>query len=182
MCMDALECLTTRRSCRAFTDQMPPRDVIARICEVGTYAPTGHGKQSPLIVAVTNRAMRDRLSRLNARIWSSLSPNHPAEGFDPFYGAPVVLVVLADADVTTHFEDGCAVVTTLLNAAHACGLAACWVHRARQEFEGDEGRRLLADLGVEGNYVGIDHVVLGYPAKPLPPALPRKADYVRWVG
>ena len=168
--MDALECLTTRRSCRAFTDQMPPRELIARICETGTYAPTGHGKQSPLIVAITNRDLRDRLSRMNARIWSSLSPNHPAEGFDPFYGAPVVLLVLADSAVTT-----------LLNAAHACGLGSCWIHRARQEFESPAGRQMLRDLGIGDNYVGIDHVVLGYPAKPLPPALPRKADYVRWA-
>lgn len=179
--MDALECLITRRSCRAFTDQMPPRDLIARICEVGTYAPTGHGKQSPLIVAITNREVRDQLSRMNARIWNSLSPKHPAEGFDPFYGAPVVLLVLSKEEITTHFEDGCAVITTLLNAAHACGLASCWVHRARQEFESEEGRALLRSLGVEEGYVGIDHVVLGYPAKPLPPAMKRKEDYVRWA-
>lgn len=179
--MEAIECLTTRRSCRAFLSDMPPRELIARVCEAGTYAPTGHGKQSPLIVAVTNPRLRDRLSRMNARIWSALSPKHPAEGFDPFYGAPVVLLVLADADVTTHFEDGCAVVTTLLNAAHACGLASCWIHRARQEFESPEGQAILRELGIEGRYVGIDHVVLGYPAKPLPPAQQRKPDYVRWA-
>lgn len=160
---------------------MPPRELIERICIAGTYAPTGHGKQSPLIVAVTNPDLRNRLSRMNAHIWSTLSPNHPAEGFDPFYGAPVVLLVLADADITTHFEDGCAVVTTLLNAAHACGLASCWIHRARQEFDSPEGKAILNDLGIAGHYVGIDHVVLGYPAKPLPPATKRKADYIRWV-
>lgn len=179
--MEALECIKTRRSCRSFSERMPSRELIERICEAGTYAPTGHGKQSPLILAVTNREMRDRLSRMNAQIWSTLSPNHPAEGFDPFYGAPVVLVVLADADITTHFEDGCSVVTTLLNAAHACGLASCWIHRARQEFESPEGKAILHDLGIEGHYVGIDHVVLGYPAKPLPAAMKRKEDYVRWV-
>lgn len=178
--MDALECMKTRRSCRAYSDRIPSRDVLERVCEAGTYAPTGHGKQSPLIVAVTNRAMRDRLSAMNARIMSRIHPL--PDGFDPFYGAPVVLLVLADADVVTHMYDGCSVITNLLNAAHACGLASCWIHRAKEEFEDPEGRALLHELGIEGNYVGVDHVVLGYPAKEQPTAAaPRKADYVRWV-
>lgn len=178
--MDALECMKTRRSCRAYSDRMPSRDVLERVCEAGTFAPTGHGKQSPLIVAVTNRAMRDRLSAMNARIMSRIHPL--PDGFDPFYGAPVVLLVLADADVVTHMYDGCSVITNLLNAAHACGLASCWIHRAKEEFEDPEGRALLHELGIEGNYVGVDHVVLGYPAKEQPTAAaPRKADYVRWV-
>lgn len=177
--MDALECITTRRSCRAYNDRMPSREVLERICEAGTYAPTGHGKQSPLIVAITDRAVRDRLSALNARI---MSQAHPLpDGFDPFYGAPVVLWVLADSRVPTYMYDGCSVVTTLLDAAHACGLASCWIHRAKEESESDEGRALLRELGVDDCYIGVDHVVLGYPAATLPPAAPRKTDYVRWV-
>ena len=174
--MEAIECLTTRRSCRAYTEQMPPRELIERVCLAGTYAPTGRGKQSPLIVAVTDREVRDRLSRLNAQIMCG------ADGPDPFYGAPVVLLVLADSTVPTHIYDGCSVIANLLNAAQACGLASCWIHRAKEECESDEGRALLRELGIGDNYVGIDHVVLGYPAKELPPAAPRKADYVRWVG
>ncbi|MBR1785170.1 MAG: nitroreductase family protein [Bacteroidales bacterium] len=179
--MEATECLMSRRSCRSFSPEMPPRKVIERVCEIGTYAPTGHGKQSPLIVAVTNRELRDRLSRMNAEVWHSLSPRRPAEGFDPFYGAPVVLLVLADPEITTHLEDGCSVITTLLNAAQACGLASCWVHRARQEFESPEGKEILRQLGIDERYVGIDHVALGFPAGPMPRTLPRKPDYVRWA-
>ena len=177
--MEAFECMKTRRSCRAYSDRVPSREVLERICEAGTYAPTGHGKQSPLIVAVTNREVRNRLSALNAKVMSKIHPI--PDGFDPFYGAPVVLLVLADADVVTHMYDGCSVIANLLNAAHACGVASCWIHRAKEEFESDEGRALLRELGIEGNYVGVDHVILGYPAKELPSAAPRKADYVRWV-
>ncbi|MBQ8703895.1 MAG: nitroreductase [Bacteroidales bacterium] len=177
--MEALECMKTRRSCRAYSDRMPSREVLERICEAGTYAPSGHGKQSPLIVAVTNRAMRDRLSALNADI---MRRTHPLpEGFDPFYGAPVVLLVLADSRVVTHMYDGCAVVTNLLNAAHACGLASCWVHRAKEEGESEEGRALLREWGIGDEYVGVDHVILGYPAATPSTVAPRKADYVRWV-
>lgn len=182
--MEAIECLTTRRSCRAFTDRMPAREVLERICQAGTYAPTGHGKQSPLIVVITDKKLRDRLSAMNARIWNELTVKRggmPKGDIDPFYGAPVVLLVLADADVTTHMYDGCSVIANLLNAAHAYGLASCWIHRAKEEFESEEGKAILRELGIEGNYVGVDHVVLGYPAKELPPALPRKQDYIRWA-
>ena len=171
--MDALECMLMRRSCREFSDRMPAREVIESVCRAGTYAPTGRGKQSPLILAVTNRTLRDRLMAMNARIMGVDT--------DPFYGAPVVLVVLADRQVPTYRYDGPSVLCQLANAAHAAGLASCWIHRAKEEFESDEGRALLKELGVEGDYEGIGHIVLGYPSKELPAAAPRKADYVRWV-
>ena len=174
--MEALECMKTRRSCRAFAPTMPSREMLAQVCEAGTYAPTGHGKQSPLIVAVTRRDVRDRLMRLNAQVMSRLHPL--PEGFDPFYGAPVVLLVLADRNIVTAPYDGCAVVTNLLNAAHAVGLASCWVHRAKEEFESEDGKEILKKLGIEGNYEGIGNLILGYAAKPAGQAAPRKADYI----
>ena len=180
----ALENMRQRRSCRAFLPDMPPRELIATVCEAGTWAPTGHGKQSPLIVAVTNRILRDRLSAMNAKIWNALKVQRgekPLEGFDPFYGAPVVLLVLADRSVPTYLYDGCAVLTNLANAAEAVGLASCWIHRAKEEFDSEEGKTILKELGIEGDYEGIDHLILGYPAKPIPSPLPRKSDYVRFV-
>ena len=177
--------MKTRRSCRAFSSQMPERELIEKVCEAGTWAPTGHGKQSPIIVAITNKTLRDRLSAMNGRIWSALKVQRgetPAlEGFDPFYGAPVVLLVLADRRVPTYLYDGCAVLTNLANATEAVGLASCWIHRAKEEFNSEEGKQILKELGIEGDYEGIDHLVLGYPAKNIPSPLPRKADYIRWV-
>ncbi len=176
--------MKARRSCRAFSSELPARELIERICEAGTWAPTGHGKQSPLILAVTRRELRDRLSAMNARIWNQQKKQrgeNVTEGFDPFYGAPAVLVVLADRTVPTYLYDGCAVLTNLANAAQAVGLASCWIHRAKEEFDSEEGKAILRDLGIEGDYEGIDHLVLGYPAKEIPSPLPRKADYVRWA-
>lgn len=176
--------MKARRSCRAFSSQMPERALIEKVCEAGTWAPTGHGKQSPIIVAITRKNLRDKLSEMNARIWNELTVQRggtPHEGIDPFYGAPVVLLVLADRKVPTYLYDGCAVLTNLANAAEAVGLASCWIHRAKEEFDSEEGKTLLRKLGIEGDYEGIDHLVLGYPAKSIPSPLPRKADYVRFV-
>ncbi|MBR3372514.1 MAG: nitroreductase [Bacteroidaceae bacterium] len=167
---EILDNMKARRSCRAFTSQMPPRDMVAAVCEAGTYAPTGHGKQSPIILAVTDKTLRDRLSRMNAAIMGT-------EG-DPFYGAPVVLVVLADRTVPTAHYDGCSVMCQLVNAAQAVGLASCWIHRAKEEFESEEGKTILKKLGIEGDYEGIGNLVLGYAAKPAANAAPRKADYI----
>lgn len=176
--------MKARRSCRAFSSQMPERALIEKVCEAGTWAPTGHGKQSPIIVAITRKDLRDKLSEMNARIWNELTVQRggtPHEGIDPFYGAPVVLLVLADRKVPTYLYDGCAVLTNLANAAEAVGLASCWIHRAKEEFDSEEGKALLHELGIEGDYEGIDHLVLGYPAKSIPSPLPRKTEYVRWA-
>ena len=184
MNQSALDNMKARRSCRAFLPDMPERALIEKICEAGTWAPTGHGKQSPLIVAITNRELRDRLSAMNLRIWNELKVQRgevPNKDFDPFYGAPVVLVVLADRNIRTYLYDGCAVITNMANAAEAVGLGSCWIHRAKEEFDSEEGKQILRELGIEGNYEGIDHLVLGLPAKPAATPLPRKADYIHWV-
>lgn len=166
--------LITRRSVRGYKpDEMPAKELLDEVLEAGMYAPTGMGMQSPRIVAVTDKATRDRLSRLNAAVLGTHS--------DPFYGAPVVLVVLADRSRPTYLYDGSLVMGNLMNAAHAVGLGSCWIHRAKEVFDSPEGKELLRSWGIEGNYEGIGHCVLGYPAAPLPAAKPRKANYVTWV-
>ena len=156
---EVLEALRDRRSVRAYTDEMPPRELIDQVVEAGTWAPSGMNLQGPIIVAVTNRELRDRLSRMNAEVMGS------PEGKDPFYGAPVVLVVLAPRDQANRVYDGSLVMGNLMLAAHALGLGSCWIHRARQEFDSEEGKAILAELGVEGDYEGIGHCILGYPAE-----------------
>ncbi len=162
-----------RRSTKAFAEKPVPEEVIRRICEVGTYAATGRGRQSPIILAVTNKELRDRLSKMNAEIMGATG--------DPFYGAPVVLVVLADKNVNTRVYDGSLVMGNLMLAAEAEGIGSCWIHRAREEFESEEGKEILRELGVEGDYEGIGHCVLGYPVAPPKPAAPRKENYVVYV-
>lgn len=131
-----IENMKTRRSVRAFDpDRMPERSLIEAVAEAGTYAPTGRGAQSPLIVAVTSKAVRDRLSELNAAVMGTEA--------DPFYGAPVVLVVLADRTRPTYLYDGSLVMGNLMNAAHALGLGSCWIHRAREVFDSEEGKAML---------------------------------------
>ncbi|MBR3698257.1 MAG: nitroreductase [Bacteroidales bacterium] len=169
--------LLTRRSVRSYTDEVPPMEVIEEICKAGTYAPTGMNRQAPIIIAVTNREVRDRLSKLNASVFG------PDNDSDPFYGAPVVLVVLADTTAApTWKEDGSLVMGNLLNACHAKGLGSCWIHRAKEVFEMEEGKAILRDLGIDDTkYVGIGNCILGYTAGDYPEARPRKENYVYWI-
>ena len=170
---NALEVLKNRRAIRAYQDKMPEKELIAQIVEAGTYAPTGMGRQSPIIVAVTNREIRNRLSQLNASIVGNDS--------DPFYGAPVVLVVLADKQCPTYLYDGTLVMGNLMNAAHAVDLGSCWIHRAKEVFETPEGKALLKEWSIEGEYEGIGNCIIGYSAQEASQPKPRKPDYVRYI-
>ena len=165
--------MKTRRSIRKYKPDMIPEDVLNRIIEAGTYAATGMGKQSPIIIAVTNKEIRDKFSKMNAEIMGV--------DFDPFYGAPVVLIVLADKARPTYVYDGSLVMGNLMLAAHAEGIGSCWIHRAKEEFESAEGKAFLKSLGIEGDYEGIGHCVLGYTDGEEPKAMPRKENYVYCV-
>ena len=166
----AIQNMLTRRSIRKYRPDPVPEQLLEQIAEAGEYAASGMGRQSPVIIAVTDKAVRDELSAINARITGR-------EG-DPFYGAPAVLVVLADRSVPTHVYDGSLVMGNLMNAAHALGLGSCWIHRAKETFETEEGKALLKKLGIEGDYEGIGNCIVGYADEQREPK-PRKSDYVR---
>lgn len=171
---EVMQNMITRRSIRDYKSDMVPKDVIDRIVEAGTYAATGMGKQSPIIIAVTNKELRDKLSKKNAEIMG-----HP--DMDPFYGAPVVLIVLANKERLTYLYDGSLVMGNLMLAAHDEGLGSCWIHRAKEEFESPFGKEILKSLGIEGDYEGIGHCVVGYANGEEPKAAPRKTDYVHYI-
>lgn len=166
--MDALEMLKTRRSCRSFDGRGISEDDLNTILEAGMYAPTGMGRQAPIMVAVTDKETVKQLSKMNAAIMGTDS--------DPFYGAATVIIVLADKNIRTYLYDGSLVMGNLMNAAEALGIQSCWIHRAKEEFESEEGKALLKKWGIEGDYEGIGHCVLGYGEKV--PAKPRKDNYI----
>jgi len=170
---EVLTKMQTRRSIRKYKPDMIPKEILEQIVTAGTYAATGRNLQSPIILAITNKEIRDKLSKLNADIMGASN--------DPFYGAPVVLVVLADKSCGTYVYDGSLVMGSLMLAAHELGVGSCWIHRAKEEFERPEGKALLAELGIEGDYEGIGHCILGYPDGDYPEARPRKENWVYWA-
>lgn len=172
---ETLEIIKERRSVRGYKADMVPKDVLDKIIEAGTYAATGMGRQSPIIISVSNRELRDKLSAMNAKIMGK------EEGFDPFYGAPNVLIVLADKTMPTYLYDGSLVMGNLMLAAADLGVDSCWIHRAKEEFESEEGKAILKELGITGDYEGIGHCVLGYAANEVPEAAPRKDNYVYYA-
>lgn len=168
---DMIKLMMKRRSCRNFKSDMLPDDVIQQICEAGTYAPTGMNRQSPIIIAVKDKALRDKLSVMNAGFMGKTD-------FDPFYNAPVILIVLADKNVPTYLYDGSLVMQNLMLAAESLDIGSIWIHRAKEEFASEEGKAILKELGIEGDYEGIGHCAIGYMASEPNPAPPRKENYI----
>lgn len=167
---EVLKCLKERRSVRKYRSEQIKDSELEQILEAGTYAPTGMGMQSPIMVAVQDPEMIAKLSKMNAAVMGVTS--------DPFYGAPTVIVVLADRSRGTYVEDGSLVMGNLMNAAYSIGVDSCWIHRAKEEFESEEGKALLKKWGIKGDYVGIGHCVLGYAKDAPAPAKPRKENYI----
>ena len=170
-----IEAMKSRRSCRKFKPDPVPRELVEQIAEAGLWAASGMGKQAVKVIVVTDKALRDRLADQNRRIggWP--------EGFDPFYGAPVVLAVVANKEAFTAVYDGSLVLGNLMLAAHSLGVDSIWIHRAKEEFESEEGKALFKQLGIEGDWEGIGHCALGYAAAPLPSGAPRKPGRIVWA-
>lgn len=166
----ALENIYTRTSCKNYKSDKVDEALIDEVIKAGVSSATGKNAQSPIIIKITNKKVRDELANLNASIMGR-------DGIDPFYNAPVVLVVLAKKDVFTHVYDGSIVMANMMLAAHALGLGSCWIHRAKEEFETEYGKKLLKDLGINEEYEGIGNLVLGYEEVKSNPK-PRKENWV----
>ena len=169
---NAVSDIMNRRSIRKYKPEQISREELDTVLQAGICAPTGMNRQSPLVIAVQNKEVRDRLSRMNAAVLGTDS--------DPFYGAPTVVVVLADANSPHAVQDGSLVMGNMLNAAKAIGLGSCWVNRAKEVFDSAEGKSLLAQWGVEGDVIGVGNCILGYPDE-NPAIKPRKPDYIRYI-
>lgn len=166
-----LQTIKDRRSVKKYLPKQVEEEKLKVILEAGTYAANGMGKQSPVMVVVQDQETREQLRRMNAGVMGRTD-------IDPFYGAPTVVVVLADKSCGTCVEDGSLVIGNLMLAARSVGVDSCWIHRAREEFESEEGKALLKKWGIEGDYIGVGHCILGYGDGAYPVAKPRKESYV----
>ena len=170
-----IEAIKERRSIRGFKPDMPKKEDLEQIVEAGLYAANGRGKQATISIVVTNKKLRDKIAKINCKIggWN--------EDFDPFHGAPAIIIVLADKNWSTHVYDGSLVMGNMMLAAHSLGLGSIWIHRAKEEFEMEEWKSLLNGLGIEGEWEGIGHCAIGYPEGEIPQAAPRNEGRVFWI-
>ena len=169
---EVLKCIATRRSIKGYSDRMPSKEDIDLVIKAGLEAASGLNKQAPIIVAVTNKEVRDRLEEVNGRLYNKSGT---------FYGAPVVLVVLAKKEAHTYVYDGSCTLANMMLAAHSLGLGACWIHRAKPTFEMPEWQEWLKEIGITEEVEGIGHLVLGYPAGEYPKEKPRREGRVFYV-
>lgn len=171
---EIIKALKERRSIRSYKPEQITDDELRTVLDAGTWAPTAKGLQDPWIVAVQNPALLKRISRMNAAVWGR-------DDIDPFYGAPTFVLVFGSADWVNAVPDGSLVLGNMMNAAHAIGLGSCWINREHEMFATDEGKALMAELGLPDGLIGIGALALGYPAAPPREPKPRKENYYRIV-
>lgn len=168
---ETIQTLVDRKSCKRYLPRQVEEAALQEILLAGTHAANGMGRQSPKIIVLQKPEDIASLERLNAEIIGNPDAH-------PFYGAPTVCVVLARADVSTAVEDGSLVIGNMMAAAYSLGIGSCWIHRAREEFRTDAGKALLRQWGIEGDYIGVGHCILGYADGSLHAPVARKSDYV----
>ena len=168
---ETLKVLKERRSIRRYKAEQIKNEELNAILEAGTWAPTGMGKQSPVMVVVQDRETIAYMSKLNAEIMGKPDTDH-------FYGAPTVVVVLADSTNANWVRDGSLVMGNLMNAAASLGLGSCWINRALELFDRPEGKELLKKWGLDEKYRGVGNCILGYIDGEIPTPKPRKESYI----
>lgn len=168
---EAYDAIMNRRSVRAYSDKRVPKEIIDKIAIAGSYAPSAMGRQPGKIVVIQNKDLIDRLEVLNARVMGD-------ESKKPFYGAQDLILVLVDKSVPSYLYDGALIMGNLMNAASSLGISSCWIHRAKEVFDSPEGKEILSSLGIEGEWEGIGHCILGYNAGDEPQPKPRKEDFI----
>ena len=168
---ETIKVLIERRSIRKYKDIQITEEELNTILECGMYAPSGKNKQSGLIVVIQNKELIAKIAKINASFVNK-------EGLNPFYDAPTLIIVFADKNISTYIQDGSAIITNMLNAAYSIGVSSCWIHRAKETFETEEGKKLLQEWGIPSNYEGIGNCVLGYADCENPKPFPRKDNYV----
>ena len=172
---ETIHSLKNRRSIRRYKADQVPDELLDQVLEAGIYAASGMNTQGVRLVAVRDRETRDLLSKWNAAVMGSTS--------DPFYGAPCVVVVLADPDLYGGWvEDGALALGNMMNAAYSLGLGSCWIHRAKQVFDSPEGKALLEKWGLPTHLRGVGNCILGYPACDHPSPAPRKDGRIVKIG
>ena len=170
---ETLKAIRERRSVRKFKACAIEKEKLEAIVKAGLEAPSGMNRQTQIIVTVSEKSTRDKLAKANANVMG--------RDADPFYGAPVIMVVLAKKDSPTHVYDGSLTMQNIMLAAHSLGLGSCWIHRAREVFDMPEWKSWLKELGISEEYEGIGNCAIGYVDGAYPSQPPQKDGRDFWV-
>ncbi|SHJ05610.1 nitroreductase family protein [Clostridium magnum] len=171
---ETMKTLLNRRSIRKYKSEQIKDEELNAVLEAGKYAPSGANQQSALFIVVQNKNVIEKLSKMNAAVMGK-------ENIDPYYGAPTIILVLADESKATPIEDASLALGNMYSAAYSLGIGSCWIHRTKEMFESEEGKALLKEWGIKGDYIGVGSCILGYPDCDHPKAAPRKDNFVVMV-
>ena len=167
--------IKNRRSVKEYRTEQIKEEELMQVLEAGMNAPSARNMQSPVFIVVQNQEWIKKLSELNAEIAGA------PKGYDPFYGAPTIILVAADKSQSNAVQDASLALGNMFNAAYSIGLGSRWINRIRETFETELGRQLLKECGFSGEYIGVGSCILGYPKNGFPDPIPRKSDYYRII-
>jgi len=160
--VDAIECLKTRRSIRAYEPTAVPRAIVEDIVDCGRLAASAINIQPWLFVAVDDGDLRGRIAE--------------ATDYGKFIEQSPVCIVVFCRNVKYFVEDGSAATQNILNAARAHGLGSCWVAGHQKAY----GGTIRTLLGLPDDYALVSIVALGHAAEERNPDKRPLSEVLRW--
>lgn len=164
--MNVSEVISKRKSVRAYLDKAVPSDDVAEIVEAGRWAPNAGPFQ---ISVIRNVGLRRRINdrTLDAMIHSGnmfLQQRASLPGYQPIYGAPVLILLSAPADAPYGAVNGALAAENMLLEATGLGLGSCFLVSPTFALNGENNRDLAQEAGVPDGYVVQCAVIVGYAA------------------
>jgi len=192
---ETIKSIIERRSIRKFKPEQITDEELNLILMAGSYAPCAGGRQSPVMVVLQDKNIISKLGRMNRQIfyWNRkaikgiVSDEQPSIADNDkipsaFYDAPTVITVFAPKAYPYGIQDGSVLIENMMIAAHSLGIGSCFIARASETFETDEGKEIIKDWNVSAEYLAIGHCILGYPEGNPPKAKPRKEFVVKRIN
>lgn len=167
------EFLLTRRTVRAYQPKPVPEEIMADLLKVAKYSPSGMGLQNRHFTVIENQKLLSEIVAATVRHGGKFVPGHT-----PFYNAPAVLVVSAPKEFAYNREDAACAVMGFLLAAHAYGIATCYICSV---IPGLNDPTILKKLELPEGYVPLGSVAFGYAEGNIPAPKARRTDDITFL-
>ncbi len=158
--MELLTAIKNRRSVRIFEDRKIEKEVIEKIIEAGTHAPSACNVQGWRFIVIDDQEIKNKISDAGGTILIKKSPVGILATYDNRTNSP---------EYKDYIQSASAAIENMLLAATEMGIGCCWINHLPTH------KTLRKLLNIPPCYSPIAYILIGYPLpEEKPVSVPRK--------